>query len=177
GGNWQAAKNIVDGSGGPAAIALPDAEARYVRLALADGPGSGYALTEVEIKELAFGATPTKFVMALAREAPRGTYPRGFSGEQPYWTIVGIDGGAQSGLLSEDGALEVRGGGFSIEPFVVAGSRGARGATAACGHLLPDANLPSPVVACKDPRRSLRARRSAEGIGAPRTPSERPEPA
>ncbi len=47
----------------------------------------------------------------------------GFSGQQSYWTIVGVDGGSDSGLLSEDGALEVARGGFSIEPFVRVDSR------------------------------------------------------
>ena len=58
-----------------------------------------------------------------ARTHRADTIPRGFSGEQSYWTIVGVDGGGESGLLSEDGALEVARGGFSIEPFVVADSR------------------------------------------------------
>ena len=47
------------------------------------------------------------FFQAIAREWPRGYFPRGFSGEQPCWTIVGIDAGSETGLLSEDGALEV----------------------------------------------------------------------
>ena len=29
--------------------------------------------------------------------APRGTYPRGYLGEQSYWTLVGVDGGGESG--------------------------------------------------------------------------------
>ena len=54
----------------------------------------------------------------VAREAPRGAYPRGFSGEQTYWTIVGVDGDAEEALVSEDGAVEVGERGFTIEPFV-----------------------------------------------------------
>ena len=48
-------------------------------------------------KDLAFGASPNAFFQALARDAPRGHYPRGFSGEQPNWTIVGVDGGTRDG--------------------------------------------------------------------------------
>ena len=113
---WQTVESVTHGSGGLDALRLPDAEARFIRLLLADGPGNGYSLANVEIKDLAFGATPNAFVAALAREASRGTYPRGFSGDQSYWTLVGIDGGEESGLLSEDGALEVARGGFSIAP-------------------------------------------------------------
>jgi len=56
---------------------------------------------------------------ALAKTVRRGLYPRAFRGEQSYWTLVGVDGGAKSGLMSEDGAIELAKGGFSIEPFVV----------------------------------------------------------
>ena len=33
-------------------------------------------------------------IQAMASVAPRGVYPRAFSGEQSYWTLVGVDGGA-----------------------------------------------------------------------------------
>ena len=160
---WETVKNVVDGTGGPDAVALPEAETRFVRLALADGPGPGYALAEVEIRDLAFGASRNAFITALARDAPRGTYPRGFSGQQPYWTIVGIDGGAQSGLLSEDGALEVRGGGYSIEPFVIADGRVTTWADAEKTHSLADGYLPIPSVVWQDPRWELRVTAFADG--------------
>jgi hypothetical protein len=67
---------------------------------------------------LAFGASPNAFFETLAKEYPRGYFARGFSVTQSYWTIVGIEAGSDTGLLSEDGALEVAKGGFSIEPFV-----------------------------------------------------------
>ena len=45
---------------------------------------------------------------SLGADAPRGDLPRAFVGEQNYWTLVGVDGGGErSGLISEDGALEV----------------------------------------------------------------------
>jgi hypothetical protein len=49
-----------------------------------------------------------------------GYFPRGFAGEQSYWTVIGVDGGAEKGLLSEDGVLEVGRAGVSIEPFITA---------------------------------------------------------
>jgi hypothetical protein len=63
-------------------------------------------------------ASPNAFVRALAKDARRGCYPRAFLDEQSYWTIVGTDADSEESLLSEDGALEVRKGGFSIEPFI-----------------------------------------------------------
>ena len=160
---WQTVESVTDGSGGPDALRLPDAETRFVRLLLADGPGDRYSLAEVEIKDLAFGATPNAFVAALAREASRGTYPRGFSGEQSYWTLVGIDGGEETGLLSEDGALEVARGGFSIEPFVIADARVSTWADVEAQPFLVDGYLPMPGVRWRDPRWELRVTTFATG--------------
>ena len=160
---WRTVANVVDGTGGPDAIRLPESEARYVRLLLADGPGAGYALAEIEIEDLAFGATANAFVAALAREAPRGSYPRGFAGEQPYWTVVGIDGGRETGLFSEDGALEVRTGGFSIEPFVVAGARVYTWADVSEEQSLLEGYLPMPSVTWRGPGWQLRMTALADG--------------
>ncbi|MBL0163674.1 MAG: hypothetical protein IPP82_08575 [Xanthomonadales bacterium] len=59
----------------------------------------------------------------IAKDSSLGLFPRGFSGEQTYWTLVGVDGGHESGLIGEDGAIEVARGGFSITPFVIDGER------------------------------------------------------
>ena len=63
------------------------------------------------------GASPNAFFQALAAEAPRGSYPRGFT-EAETWTVVGVDGAAEEALVSEDGAVEVGERGVSLEPFV-----------------------------------------------------------
>lgn len=160
---WQTVQRVTDGSGGPDAFRLPDAEARFIRLSLHDGPGDRYRLAEAQIKDLAFGATANAFIAALAREAPRGTYPRGFSGEQPYWTLVGIDGGEETGLLSEDGALEVARGGFAIEPFVVADARVSTWADVQADPFLVDGYLPLPGVRWRAPRWELRVTAFAIG--------------
>jgi hypothetical protein len=121
---WRSARHVEAGNGGDDALMLTESESRYLRIAMREGPGPRFGLIGVEVKDLAFGESTDRFVQALAKEAPRGAYPRGFSGEQSYWTVVGVDGGAQSGLLGEDGALEMSRGGFSIEPFVIDGEAG-----------------------------------------------------
>jgi F5/8 type C domain-containing protein len=164
--HWHTVRSVTAGRGGSDALRLADAQARFVRLALLDGPGDGYGLSEVEVRDLAFGATPNAFVAALAREAPRGTYPRGFSGEQAYWTLVGIDGGSETGLLSEDGALEVGRGGFSIEPFVISGTRVVTWADVDSQPFLAAGYLPLPGVRWLDPRWELRVTAFAAGVRA-----------
>ncbi len=136
---WRVLRTVTQGDGGSDPIALPDTETRYLRIAGAAG------LAEVEIKERDWAADPNAFIAALAKDAPRGTYPRGFT-EQSYWTLVASDGGAVSGLIGEDGAIEVAKGGFSIEPFVVADGRTTGWADVAATHRLEDGYLPIPHV-------------------------------
>jgi hypothetical protein len=152
---WQTVRRVEGASGGTDAIALPESETRYLRLVLHDGPARGYALAEFETKELAFGASPNAFFQALARDAPRGNYPRGISGEQPGWTIVGVDGGSETALLSEDGALEVARGGFSIEPFIVADSKVITWADVDSEPFLVEGDLPMPGVRWRRPQWEL----------------------
>jgi hypothetical protein len=160
---WRTVSRTTDGRGGVDAVMLPDAETRFVRLALSDGPARAYGIAELEVKPLEFGASPNAFFQALAREAPRGTYPRGFSGEQSAWTIVGVDGGRESGLLSQDGALEVARGGFSIEPFVISDSRVVTWADVDTRQSLLDGDLPIPRVTWHAPQWELRVTAFATG--------------
>ncbi|MDW2981201.1 discoidin domain-containing protein [Rhodanobacter sp. KK11] len=91
--------------------------------------------------------TPNALLQQQAKRAPRGIYPRGFSGEQSYWTLVGVDGGAkQSALISEDGAVEVRKGGWSIEPMLLDGKTLIDWATVQTTQSLQDGYLPIPTV-------------------------------
>jgi hypothetical protein len=143
---WHEVRAVTTGNGGSDPLALPESEARYVRLLLEDGPGAGYALADVAIEPLAFAATPNDFLEAIAKQAPRGWYPRAFAGEQPYWTIVGIDGGMEQGLVGEDGAIEVARGGFSIEPFVVLDGKLSGWADVEATQSLQDGYLPIPNV-------------------------------
>ena len=160
---WKTVRSITAGRGDLDPLLLPDAETRYVRLALHDGPASTYALAEVEVRDLAFGASPNAFFEAVAREFPRGYFSRGFSGQQSYWTIVSVDGGNDSGLLSEDGALEVARGGFSIEPFVRIDSRVLTWADVDPTQSLREGYLPIPSVTWHQPRWTLKVTAFAAG--------------
>jgi len=111
---WRETRHVATGLSRVSWIKLPESEARYVRIASAD---PGLDIAEVRIEPLAFGASDNAFVTAIARESPR-RYPRGFSGEQNYWTLVATPEGGNSGLIDEDGAIELGRGGPSVEPSV-----------------------------------------------------------
>jgi hypothetical protein len=161
--SWRTVRVVRTGHGGADPLYLPDSEARYVRIAMTGAPGP-YELAEVEIRDLAFGASANAFFSELAKSAPRGRYPRGFYNEQTYWTVLGIDGGHETGLLSEDGALEVAKGGFSIAPFVIdAEGRVTSWADATIAHSLADSYLPIPSVEWRTPAFSLMTTAFAHG--------------
>src|SRR5690606_15089321 len=144
GSTWRTGREVTRGNGGDDWIALPEAEARYIALDLQTGSADGYALAEAEVLPLSFSAHPNDVIRAIAAESPRGWFPRGFSGEQPYWTILGVDGGLQQGLIGEDGAVEVARGGFSIEPFVRVDGRLVTWADVQATQSLQDGYLPIP---------------------------------
>jgi hypothetical protein len=174
GATWQVAATVASGTGDPDSTTaaslrdsasrtdpflLPASTARFVRLQLTRGAARGYRLAELAVVDAGPGATTGvndeasagAFVSALARRLPRGSFPRGFSGEQPYWTIVGVEGAGHNSLLSEDGALELAGG-ASIEPFVEIDERATSWATVhAIEHSLEDRYLPIPSVTWRDP--------------------------
>ncbi len=96
------------------ALFVGEQEWRWVRVRY-----DGKKPPEVELRDAAQWPDRNAAIAELAQALPRGDLPRAFLGEQNYWTVVGVDGGAQrSGLVSEDGAIELTRGGPSIEPAV-----------------------------------------------------------
>ncbi len=160
---WRDARTVVGGNGGTDYLALPESEARYLRLSVGSGPGKSFGLAEATVQPLEFAATPNDFIKSVAGESPRGWYPRGFTGEQPYWTIVGLDGGTEQALIGEDGAVEVAKGGFRIEPFVIADGKLVTWADVATSQSLQDGYLPIPGVDWKHGAFGLQVTAFAQG--------------
>jgi len=138
---------------------LPEQEARFWRIT------SPHAVAELR------HAGPTEWpdrnamLKALAATAPRSWHPRAFHGEQNYWTLVGVDGGgASAALISEDGAIEPRRGGPSIEPFVIDGDGAVHGwAEVQARTTLREGHLPVPSVHWSHPRFELQVEAAAIG--------------
>nr|WP_315049651.1 discoidin domain-containing protein [uncultured Brevundimonas sp.] len=179
---WRELTSVTGGNGGTDWLRTPEASARWLRLepralvAASDVTGqagagqrlgvaspTAYALNEVEIEPLSFGEDHTAFLEAVARENRRGLYPRGFFSEQPYWTLVGVDGGGESGLIGEDGAIELRRGGPSMEPFVVENGRLVTWADVRIEQSLADDDLPIPSVTWTHDDWTLRVTALADG--------------
>ncbi len=145
--NWETTYRVRDGDGGRDYLYLPDAESRYLRLNLQrSSRGLGYGIGRVLLQSYEFSSSPNGFFEAVARDAPRGFYPRYFQGEQCYWTVVGVGGDSKEALLNQDGALEVDKGGFTIEPFLFADGRLLTWADVDARQDLAQGYLPIPTV-------------------------------
>lgn len=160
---WRTLRDVVGSDGGRDWIALPESEARHLAIETRGVAEHDVALAEVRVEPLAFAAIPNDFVVSVAKDQPRGWFPRGFSGEQAYWTILGIDGGSEQGLIGEDGAIEVGKGGFSIEPFVIVDGKLLRWTDATISQSLQDGYLPIPSVDWSHDAAQLRVTAFADG--------------
>jgi hypothetical protein len=158
---WKLLRRVARGSGGFEALFLPETEARWIRIRFPEGQ----AAPQVELRDARRWPDLDAALSELARHAPRGNVPRAFLGEQNYWTLVGVDGGGErSGLLSEDGALEVGRGGYSVEPAVLLdGKRLATWADVRIDHALRDGYLPMPEVRWRGAGFSLEVAAAADG--------------
>ena len=156
----------AEAAGGPRSyVALPDEESRHLRLELLGDRGRGYGIREIRLQPSAFSESPNCFFEAVARDAPRGAYPRSLIGEQSYWTVVGVDGGIHKALLDEDGRLEVAPERFSVEPFLRADGELVGWAEVQATQELVDGYLPIPSVVWR--RGPLRLRITAFAAGSP----------
>ncbi|HWJ21965.1 MAG TPA: discoidin domain-containing protein [Gemmatimonadaceae bacterium] len=117
---WETRRTITRFRGGRSYLDLPEGDSRYLRLhMLKSARCRGFAVREITVQPLAWSESGNAFMRAVARDAPRGTYPRYLTDSaQSYWTLVGVSGDEHEGLLSEDGALESQRGGYSVEPFL-----------------------------------------------------------
>ncbi len=141
---WRLLRRVRGSDGGLDALFLPESETRHLRLRVR---GSA-ARPHVRLQSAAQWPTLNAAVATLAADAPPGDLPRAFVGQQNYWTLVGVDGGGQrSALISEDGALEVGRGGYSLEPSVqTASGERISWAQVQARHSLREGHLPIPSV-------------------------------
>lgn len=130
---WRTVREVRNANGGRDYLFLPESESRYLRLRILKlGEGATafdqlaaraierhhWALAEIDVEPLEWASSREVFFQNVAEDAPRGSFPRGISGEQSYWTVVGVDADPREVLINEDGMIETGKGRFSVEPFL-----------------------------------------------------------
>ncbi|HEU0055093.1 MAG TPA: discoidin domain-containing protein, partial [Longimicrobium sp.] len=145
---WETLAEVASPHGGRGYVYLPDAETRWLRLETGrSSRGRGAAIREIAVRPGEWSQTPNAFFTSIAKEAPRGAYPRYLTGEQSYWTVTGVSGDTREATINTDGAIETGIGGPSIEPFLHAGGRLTSWADVAATPSLAKGYLPIPSVA------------------------------
>src|SRR5262245_17907749 len=148
---WRAVRRVRGAARELQALWLPaELEARHVRLSFLRAAAAPLDVTVMDPEQW---PTRNAALATLAKALPRGRMPRGFVDEQSYWTLVGADGGgAHAAVISEDGAIEPRKLGPSLEPFIVdEASSVLSWADVGIDHALRDGYLPLPQVRWAQP--------------------------
>ncbi len=134
-------------SGGRRYLRLNGAEARYLKLAMnGSSRNRGFALQEVQIKDFNFARTAEQLFFEIAKDQPRGFYPRYFYNEMTYWTITGAENDDLEILINEEGQVETGKSGFSVEPFIYTSGRLLTWNDSEHTQSLSGEYLPLPVV-------------------------------
>ncbi|MFZ2322692.1 MAG: discoidin domain-containing protein [Ignavibacteriaceae bacterium] len=119
GNNWEKVYSVSSNKSGVSFIKLTEAEAKYLKLNLSESdPKDGFGINEISFLNTANSLTKNDFIIYAAKNSPKGNFPRYFSEEASYWTIVGVNNDVKEALINEDGIVEVDKANFSIEPML-----------------------------------------------------------
>ena len=145
-GRWRTVRAVRGGDGGRDELDLPESETRRVRVRATGRVRGAVALTDVTVQPLQWSASPERFLMNVAKGRPRGHFPRAFLDEQLYWTVVGVDGDRDEGLMDEDARLETGRAQWSLEPFLTTEQGLRTWADGTSEQSLAEGSLPIPTV-------------------------------
>ncbi len=148
GDRWEETRRIEAlGGGGRTYLPTPDAEGRAMRLrVIRSSRGQGVALRRLRVLEVDFSASPNRVFATIARESPRGWYPRYFLDEMQPWTVVGVPGDRRELLIDSGGAIELDRSSLRLEPFIYQDGKLLGWADADATQSLADDALPIPTV-------------------------------
>ncbi len=97
-------------------VPLDGAFADAIRIVV-EGGGAA-RLSALRLLPAEFAESLNQRIDLIARDAPRGRYPRYFLGEAAAWTVAGVPGHVDEALFDTDSAVELYRQGPRIEPFI-----------------------------------------------------------
>ncbi|MBE0570811.1 MAG: discoidin domain-containing protein [Ignavibacteriaceae bacterium] len=117
--NWEKVYSVKDARGYKSYIRLVEEDASFIKIELLNSSReNGYGIKEISVKNIDYSVDINQFFINIAKDNPRGYYPRYFNEEGTYWTLVGVNNDVKEALINEDGMVEVDKKSFSIEPFL-----------------------------------------------------------
>jgi len=116
---WEKVYSVGSNQGNASFIRLSEAEARYLKIVLNKSIyDHGFGIREMKFLDIRESMTMNDFLIYAAGHSSAGDYPRYFSEQASYWTVVGVNNDMKEGMINEDGMVEVDKGLFSIEPMI-----------------------------------------------------------
>jgi hypothetical protein len=117
--NWEKVYSVKDAKGYKSYIRLVEEDASFIKIELLkSNHGNGYSIIEISVKNVDYSVDINRFFINIAKDNPRGYYPRYFNEEETYWNVIGVNNDIKEALINEDGMVEVDKKSFSIEPFL-----------------------------------------------------------
>lgn len=144
-------------------IRLVDAEGKKVLLVLKNQKPKSVGIKELKILEPSYSEDINRFFINIAKDYPRGYFPRYFSEEKSYWNIIGVKSDYKEALINEEGMIEVDKLRFSIEPLISPDNKLITWNNVQLNHSLEEDYLPIPVVEWKHPEIKLQIKSFASG--------------
>lgn len=145
--DWKEVFKTDKGNGGQDRIYFKSASVREIKVnCVKEAEGNAFVLKGFELKSGEEQATPIKSYQSLAKDSPAGYYPMWLRRIQEFWTVVGIPGDNDEGLLTETGTFEPYKNGFSAMPFVYSEGKIYTAEDCKVSQSLVDNYLPIPSV-------------------------------
>lgn len=144
---WQTIYNAHDAGATRSNIYLGENASRLIRVELLQSKHkTGFGIVAVDVVPIERARTQADFLHDVARRERRGYFPKYWSRQQTYWTLIGAPDCPAQALINEEGAIEVHRAGFSLEPFIVCDGRLSTWADAVHSLSLDECCLPLPQV-------------------------------
>ncbi|AFH48894.1 Putative secreted protein [Ignavibacterium album JCM 16511] len=116
---WSKVYSVSSDRGERSYIRLLNAEGKFALIVLKKRAGKYFGINELRILEPSYTEDINQFFINLAKDYPRGFFPRYFYKEKSYWNIIGVKSDYKEALINEDGMIEVDKQRFSIEPMIM----------------------------------------------------------
>ncbi|MBE9467648.1 MAG: discoidin domain-containing protein [Bacteroidetes bacterium] len=122
--DWEIVYSVRSNQSDVSFIKLTETEAKYLKVnLLKSNSPKGFGINRIKFLNIKNSLTTNDYLIYTAKNSSAGNYPRYFSNQASYWTIVGTNNDTKEALINEDGMVEVDKALFSIEPMIKIGSK------------------------------------------------------
>lgn len=160
---WSKVYSVKSNRGEKSYVRLLNAEGRHALILMKKCSGKYFGIKELQILEPSYTEDINQFFINIAKDYPRGFFPRYFYQEKSYWNIIGVKSDYKEALINEDGMIEVDKERFSIEPMIMLDKKLLTWNDVKINQSLEKDYLPVPIVNWTSDRINLQIKSFASG--------------